>query len=58
MLIPYGCGALLLVLLPALLIFALAFTTYDGLAAPQWVGDQTFQDVRFDPVFPSPYTIR
>ncbi len=52
MLIPYGCGALLLVLLPALLIFALAFTTYDGLAAPQWVGDQTFQDVRFDPVFP------
>lgn len=52
MLIPYVCGALLLVLLPALLTFALAFTTYDGLATPQWVGDQTFQDVRFDPVFP------
>ncbi len=52
LLLPYLIGSLLLVLIPGVLTFALAFTAYDGLALPRWVGWQTFRDVWIDPVFP------
>src|SRR5687768_11438225 len=45
---PYLVGALILVLFPALLSFALAFTEYDALAAPTWNGIQNFRDLATD----------
>jgi multiple sugar transport system permease protein len=38
MLLPYLIGKVVLVALPALLSFALAFTRYDALTPPQWIG--------------------
>jgi multiple sugar transport system permease protein len=42
MMLPYLIGTLLLVVLPALLSLYLAFTKYDALAPPQWVGLANF----------------
>ncbi|CAG0934805.1 Melibiose/raffinose/stachyose import permease protein MelD [Thermoflexales bacterium] len=50
LLLPYLLGTLLLVGLPALLTFALAFFQYDALSAPQWVGLWNFQDIFGDPL--------
>lgn len=45
LLAPFLVGAGLLVLLPAVLTAAFAFTSYDGLAPARFVGLQTFQDL-------------
>jgi multiple sugar transport system permease protein len=50
LLLPYLLGTLLLVGVPALLTFALAFFQYDTLSAPQWVGLWNFQDIFGDPL--------
>jgi multiple sugar transport system permease protein len=50
LLLPYLLGTLLLIGIPALLTFALAFFQYDGLSAPQWVGPWNFQDIFGDPL--------
>ena len=42
LLTPFLAGALLLIGLPALITFGLAFTRYDALAAPVWVGLENF----------------
>lgn len=42
LLLPYVAGIVVLVLLPALLSFALAFFRYDGLSPSQWVGALNF----------------
>ncbi len=42
LLMPYGAGIVILVLLPALLSFGLAFFHYDGLSSPQWAGTLNF----------------
>lgn len=50
LLLPFLGGALVLVGVPALLSFALAFASYDALGAPQWVGlanfTEAFRDIR------------
>ncbi|HNT26005.1 MAG TPA: sugar ABC transporter permease [Anaerolineales bacterium] len=51
LLAPYLIGALLLVIIPAGLAFALAFYRYDGLMIPAWRGWGNFIDVAFDPLF-------
>ena len=51
LLAPYLIGALLLVIIPAGLAFALAFYRYDGLMTPAWRGWGNFIDVAFDPLF-------
>jgi multiple sugar transport system permease protein len=38
LLLPYAAGILVLVLVPALISFGLAFFQYDGLSSPRWVG--------------------
>jgi multiple sugar transport system permease protein len=50
LLLPYLLGTLLLIGVPALLTFALAFFQYDTLSAPQWVGVWNFQDIFGDPL--------
>lgn len=50
LLLPYLLGTLLLIGLPALLTFVLAFFQYDALSAPQWVGVWNFQDIFGDPL--------
>jgi len=50
LLLPYLLGTLLLIGVPALLTFALAFFQYDALSAPQWVGLWNFQDIFGDPL--------
>jgi multiple sugar transport system permease protein len=50
LLLPYLLGTLLLIGVPALLTFALAFFQYDTLSAPQWVGLWNFQDIFGDPL--------
>jgi multiple sugar transport system permease protein len=42
-LIPYLLGSLLLVLIPALITLVAAFTDYDLIAAPVWVGLENFR---------------
>lgn len=49
---PYLLGAIVLVAIPALLSFALAFTRYDGMSAPMWTGLQNFSLMAADPRFP------
>ncbi|MDP9315888.1 MAG: sugar ABC transporter permease [Chloroflexota bacterium] len=51
MLLPYLLGTLLLVILPGLLTFALAFTEYDALSPPIWRGFGNFHDVLVSPLF-------
>lgn len=50
-LMPYLLGVLLLVVLPAILAFGLAFFKYDGLSAPQWVGTLNFVFAYTDELF-------
>lgn len=42
LLLPYTLGILVLVVLPALISFSLAFFQYDGLSEPRWVGTLNF----------------
>ncbi|MFW6068130.1 MAG: sugar ABC transporter permease, partial [Chloroflexota bacterium] len=42
LLLPYVSGIVVLVLVPAVLSFSLAFFHYDGLSAPQWAGSLNF----------------
>lgn len=42
LLLPYGLGILILVVIPAIVSFALAFFHYDGLSAPRWAGTLNF----------------
>ncbi|MCB9128724.1 MAG: sugar ABC transporter permease [Ardenticatenales bacterium] len=51
MLLPYQVGLLILVLLPALLSFAVAFFFYDGLRPPFWSGTVNFLLVYTDELF-------
>jgi len=48
---PYLLGALLLVALPAGISFFIAFTRYDGLSAPTFVGWKNFQTLQLEPLF-------
>lgn len=50
-LLPVGFGALVLVLIPALLTFALAFADYDGLNAPRSAGLENFRRMASDRIF-------
>ena len=50
LLLPYLLGTLLLIGVPALLTFVLAFFQYDMLSPPQWVGLWNFQDIFGDPL--------
>lgn len=50
MLLPYLVGTLLLVGLPALLSGVLAFTTYDALSPPVYVGFANFRLLAADPI--------
>jgi multiple sugar transport system permease protein len=50
MLLPYLAGTLVLVALPALLSVGLAFTTYDALRPPVFVGFANFRALAADPV--------
>jgi multiple sugar transport system permease protein len=51
MLVPYLLGLLLLVVIPALLSVPIAFTEYDALSPPQWVGLDNFGKMFADRFF-------
>ena len=51
LLLPYLAGILILVALPALLSFSLAFFRYDALSPPQWVGTLNFVLAYTDELF-------
>ncbi|MFW5943327.1 MAG: carbohydrate ABC transporter permease [Chloroflexota bacterium] len=51
LLLPYAAGIVLLVVVPALLAFGLAFFQYDGLAPPRWVGALNFRLAFTDELF-------
>ncbi|MBA2296119.1 MAG: sugar ABC transporter permease, partial [Actinobacteria bacterium] len=51
MLAPYVLGLTVLVLLPALVTFALALTEYDLVRAPRFVGFDNFRELAGDDVF-------
>lgn len=51
LLLPYLGGIVLLVALPALLSFGLAFFRYDALSAPTWIGHLNFLFVSTDELF-------
>jgi len=51
LLLPYASGVVVLVLLPALLSFGLAFFRYDALSPPEWVGDLNFTLAYTDELF-------
>ena len=51
LLAPFLTGTALLVGLPALLTFALAFTDFDALSPPVWQGTQNFADLAEDRLF-------
>lgn len=51
MLLPFLSGVVLLVVAPALLSFALAFTSYDGLSPPTWRGLGNFVELLHDELF-------
>jgi multiple sugar transport system permease protein len=52
MLTPYLLGTLLLVAIPALMSAGLAFSSYDALAPPVWVGFGNFRALAADPLSP------
>ena len=52
LLVPYLGGALLLVGVPALLSFALAFTQFDAVSPPRWYGLRNFVLLAADPRLP------
>jgi multiple sugar transport system permease protein len=49
MLAPFVAGTVLLLLVPALVTFGLAFFSYDGLTPPTWVGFDNFSAALDDP---------
>ena len=51
LLLPYLLGILTLIVVPALLSFALAFFRYDGLSPPQWLGTLNFVLAYTDQLF-------
>jgi multiple sugar transport system permease protein len=51
LLTPYLIGTFVLVALPIIATFGLAFTNYDALAAPEWAGLWNFREVLADPRF-------
>jgi multiple sugar transport system permease protein len=51
LLAPFLLGATLLVALPALFTVVLAFTDYDALSPPVWVGGRNFADLAHDNLF-------
>lgn len=51
MLLPYLIGLTLLVAIPALLAAPVAFTDYDALSPPEFVGLDNFAEMRDDPQF-------
>jgi multiple sugar transport system permease protein len=51
MLAPFLLGALVLVVAPALIAFALSFTRYDGVNTPAWFGFGNFRLLWADPRF-------
>lgn len=53
MLGPYALGTVALVVLPALLTLAMAFTHYDALGAPIYAGLANFRELRTDPHLPA-----
>jgi multiple sugar transport system permease protein len=52
MLLPFLGGTILLVAIPALLSAGLAFTAYDGLGPPRWVGFGNLRTIAADPLVP------
>jgi multiple sugar transport system permease protein len=48
---PYLIGTALLIGLPALLAFALAFARYDGFGRPTWIGLENFRAIGRDALF-------
>ncbi len=50
-LVPYLVGMIVLVVLPALLSFSLAFTAYDALSPPRWRDFQNFRELFANPLF-------
>lgn len=52
LLLPYATGLVVLVLLPALLSFSLAFFRYDGLSPPRFAGGLNFSLVLTDELYP------
>lgn len=50
-LLPYLLGALLLIVLPAVITFGIAFTRYNGIAAPVFIGWENFDFLRYEPLF-------
>ena len=51
LLAPYLTGVMVLVGVPVVLSGALAFTAYDGLSAPRWIGLGNFRDLVHDQLF-------
>ncbi|MCP5098497.1 MAG: sugar ABC transporter permease, partial [Chloroflexi bacterium] len=51
LLLPYALGIVLLVIVPALLAFGLAFFRYDALSPPVWVGTLNFMLAYTDELF-------
>ncbi len=51
LLAPYLLGVVVLVIVPVALSAGLAFTTYDGLSAPEWRGLANFRELAGDPIF-------
>ena len=51
LLLPYGLGIGLLIVVPALMSFALAFFRYDALSPPRFVGTLNFSLARTDSLF-------
>ena len=51
LLLPYLLGLIILVLLPALLSIPFAFTEYDALSPPRWIGLDNFDEMFSDRLF-------
>lgn len=51
LLTPYLLGTAVLIAIPALLAFALAFARYDALTPPVWIGFDNFRSISRDPLF-------
>ena len=50
---PFIAGVSVLMVVPALVSAAFAFTEYDGFSTPEWVGLESFREVFSDPEFHS-----
>lgn len=49
--LPSAVLLLVFVAIPIVMCFYLSFTTYNGLAAPEWVGLKNFRNILADPIF-------